>query len=332
MKKHARFSLSVHARNHVPQVLVAIFATALCIMIGVFLISGAMGQKEAAQGDPATGQSTGTIDNGNTDTLTSIDISVITSAILDITSTATNTPTPTPTPTIVISITPTATPTTRIGEQTSPDGVAPDLTGYVVVLDPGHQTHANYDTEPLGPDMEGSKAKCSSGTQGVSTGRPEYEVNLEIGLKMKDYLESLGCVVYMTRTTNQVDISNIERADFALSHDPDVYIRLHCNGSSDSSVRGISVHVADTGKYKSDLETWGDFLGECMSDLTDTKFRGTYPSSIYSGLNWATDIPSFLLEMGFMSNATDDELLSDPDFQQLICEAVAEFVSEMPQR
>lgn len=211
------------------------------------------------------------------------------------------------------------------------DGGAPDLSGYVVVLDPGHQLHANSDQEPLSPNSSETKDKCSSGTSGVSTGRPEYEVNLEIGLRMHDYLESLGCEVYMTRTSNDVDVSNIERANIALSHAPDVYIRLHCDGSTNSSSRGIGVFVADSGAFAGSLTDWGDMLGNCISDATGASYRGCNASSTYSGLNWATDIPSFLLEMGFMSNPTDDELLSDPDYQQEICEGVAEFVSKMNQ-
>jgi len=209
-------------------------------------------------------------------------------------------------------------------------GDTPDLSGYVVVLDPGHQLHANSDQESLGPNMSGTKDKCSSGTSGVSTGRPEYEVNLEIGLRMRDYLESLGCVVYMTRTTNDVDISNIDRANIALSYAPNVYIRLHCDGSTNASSRGIGVFVADSGKYAGSLSDWGPLLGNCLSDTTGSNYRGCNAGSTYSGLNWAADIPSFLLEMGFMSNAADDENLSDPDYQMKICQGVAAFASMIP--
>lgn len=211
------------------------------------------------------------------------------------------------------------------------DGGVPDLSGYVVVLDPGHQLHANSDQEPLSPNSSETKDKCSSGTAGVSTGRPEYQVNLEIGLRMHDYLESLGCEVFMTRTSNDVDVSNIERANIALSHAPDVYIRLHCDGSTNTSSRGVGVFVADSGAFEDSLGDWGDMLGNCISQATGANYRGCNASSTYSGLNWAADIPSFLLEMGFMSNPTDDELLSDPDYQQQICQGVAEFVSKMNQ-
>ena len=215
--------------------------------------------------------------------------------------------------------------TTKVKSNTD----ATDLSGYVVVLDPGHQTHANNEQEPVAPGSEKTKAKCSSGTQGVSTGRPEYEVNLEISLMLRDYLESLGCTVYMTRTENDVDISNIERAEYALSKDPDVYLRIHCNGSDNSSTRGISVFVADSGVYQDELPEWGEMLGRSLEESTGSDFLYCSASSVYSGLNWATDIPSFLLELGFMTNAEEDELLSDSSYQKKICQGVASFIADM---
>ncbi|NLT12174.1 MAG: N-acetylmuramoyl-L-alanine amidase [Clostridiaceae bacterium] len=206
----------------------------------------------------------------------------------------------------------------------------PDLTGYLVVIDPGHQMYPDSEQEPLSPTMSGSKDRVSSGTSGVSTKRPEYEVNLEIALLLKVYLEELGCEVYLTRTENDVNISNIERAEFALSYMPDAYLRLHCNGNMDSSVRGISVFVADFGKHKSNLCVWADALGQSISLATGSPYIGCNASSRYSGLNWATDIPSFLLEMGFMTNQQEDELLSDYSYQLKICSGIADFVSTMP--
>ncbi len=250
-----------------------------------------------------------------------------TSASAEDTAAPTKKTTPTPEPTA------TPKPVETTAKPHVSNGAAPDLTGYVVVIDPGHQTHANSGQEAIAPPeygISGTKDKCSSGTSGVSTCRSEYKVNLEIGLKLASYLESLGCEVHMTRTENDVDISNIERAEFALSYSPDVYIRLHCDGSDNSSARGIGVFVTDLGPLTDKLGDWGDMLGNCLSDSTGSSYRGCWASSTYSGLNWAADVPSFLLEMGFMSNSTDDELLSDPDYQDKICEGIAVFVGEMP--
>ena len=207
-----------------------------------------------------------------------------------------------------------------------------DLSGMVIVIDPGHQRHANSDQEPVAPWSDETKAKVSAGTSGVATGRPEYEVVLEIGLRMRDTLEAMGATVIMTRTSNDVDLSNIERANIAVENNADVFLRLHCDSSDNSSARGIGVFVCSRGDLADSQVKWGDWLGNCLADATGSNYRGCNASTTYSGLNWATSVPSFLLEMGFMSNEDDDWLLSDPDYQQKICNGVAAFCSKMKNR
>lgn len=214
------------------------------------------------------------------------------------------------------------------------NGDAPDLTGYIVVIDPGHQLYSNNEQEamaPAGMGVEGTKEKCSSGTSGVSTKRPEYEVNLEVGLMLCSYLESLGCEVHMTRTTDDVDLSNIDRADIAHSYATDYYIRLHCDGSDNASARGIGVFVTSLGDNASLQTELGDILGNCLAESTGAVFRGTNAGTTYSGLNWTYDIPGCILEMGFMTNPEEDELLSDPAYQQQICAGIADFLATLPQ-
>lgn len=219
--------------------------------------------------------------------------------------------------------------TTQAPERSSGDY---DLSGMVIVIDPGHQRHANSDTEPVAPWSDERKAKVSSGTQGVATGRPEYEVVLEIGLMLRDYLESMGATVIMTRTSNDVDISNIERANIAVENNADVFLRLHCDAADGSSARGIGVFVCNRGELADSQEKWGNLLGNCLEESTGSHFRGCNASSTYSGLNWSTSIPSFLLEMGFMTNSDDDRLLSDPEYQHKICEGIAAFCYKMKSR
>ena len=69
--------------------------------------------------------------------------------------------------------------------------------------------------EPNGPGSSEMKAKCTSGTQGTYSGVPEYQLNLEVSLQLKDELEQRGYQVVMTRTDNETAISNMERAQYA---------------------------------------------------------------------------------------------------------------------
>lgn len=262
-------------------------------------------------------------------------------------------PTPKPTPTVKPTPTPTAKPSpttkptakpsptakpTATAQPTLPASTHPAdldptrLAGYVVVLDPGHQTTRNRETEPISPGSTVLKAKTSSGTTGIVTLIPEYKVDLIIGLMLRDYLEAQGCTVYMTRTVNDVNLSNIDRALFAVEKDPDVYLRLHCNGSTNQNTHGVGIFIADTGAYAAQLPEWGRWLAAALCRTTGAANGGVHASSSYTGLNWANQIPSFLVEMGYMTNPAEDRLLNDPDYQMLLCRGFADFIAQMPKR
>ena len=115
---------------------------------------------------------------------------------------------------------------------------APETNGRLIAIDAGHQSQGDYDTEPLGPGSSEQKARVSSGTQGVSTGIPEYELNLQVALKLQSELEGRGYEVLMIRTTNDVSISNAERAAMANEAGADALVRIHADGSEDSSSNG----------------------------------------------------------------------------------------------
>ena len=80
-----------------------------------------------------------------------------------------------------------------------------------VCIDPGHQGRGNYGTEPVGPGSGTRKTKVSSGTYGRYSRKNEYQVVLEIALKLQKELEHKGYKVVMTRTSHNVNISNAER-------------------------------------------------------------------------------------------------------------------------
>lgn len=199
------------------------------------------------------------------------------------------------------------------------------LTGVSVGIDPGHQEHANSDTEPIAPNSSEMKQKVLSGTAGVRTGIPEYVTNLEISLQLRDALQALGATVYMTRETNDVDISNMERALMFNELGVDLALRIHCNGANDHSVQGAGTYVRRTGEKQAESELAGELILDALCEYTGAKRQGVYLRDTYTGQNWST-VPCVMVEMGYMSNPEEDEKLNDPEYQKLLVAGIAEGV------
>ena len=193
---------------------------------------------------------------------------------------------------------------------------------YVICLDPGHQTKGNPALEEIAPNSDKKKAKVTTGTRGVVTKKYESELMLEIALKLKTSLESKGYKVIMTRTKNDVDISNKERAILANDNKADVYIRLHADGSENKNAAGASVLTSSpknkyTTKVQKESEKFSKILLEEYVKATGAKNRGLIYRDDLTGTNWAT-APNTLIELGFMSNAEEDKKLSEKDYQDKI--------------
>ena len=167
--------------------------------------------------------------------------------------------------------------------------------------------------------------------RGTVTRRMESIVVLEIGLMLRDALLKEGAAVVMTRETQDIYLSNIERAEIAAEADADFFLRLHCNNRDSESVQGIGIYCpygSDYAEAIAERDGWqamGGILLAAMQEATGQEKGGVTTTNRYIGNNWAL-MPSFLIEMGYMSNPAEDVLLSAKPYQQRLVKGMVEGV------
>lgn len=189
----------------------------------------------------------------------------------------------------------------------------------LICIDPGHQVRGNSGLEEVAPGSSTKKPKVSSGTRGVATKKYEYQLTLEVGLKLRDALKTKGYPVYMIRETNDVNISNKERAEKANSMGCEAYIRIHADGINNSSTNGVSVLTASAkNPYTKDVQRPSEKLSrDILSEYvkaTGAKNRGISYRDDLTGTNWSK-VPTTLIELGFMSNPAEDRKMATQEYQ-----------------
>jgi N-acetylmuramoyl-L-alanine amidase len=198
------------------------------------------------------------------------------------------------------------------------------LEGKIIGLDPGHQSTADIALERTSPVSKLFKFRMSAGATGAKTGTAESLINLLIAIKLKDMLTEAGATVIMTRTEQEVFLSNAERASIMNKAGVEFWVRLHCDASSDAKLSGACVLIPAASEspniYDQSLALGVSVL-DAFCASTGANNLSVASLSNQTGFNWSQS-PVVTIEMGYLSNPCDDVHLNRDAYQSACAKGV----------
>ncbi|GAK01103.1 N-acetylmuramoyl-L-alanine amidase [Geomicrobium sp. JCM 19055] len=185
------------------------------------------------------------------------------------------------------------------------------LSGNVIILDAGH-----------GGVDGGSVAK---------SGTLEKDVALDISLKLRDYLQASGALVYMTREDDS-DLANESTRGFSNrktedlksrlevinSSNADYYVSLHLNATPSSKWRGAQTFYNRT--FEESKLMAESVQGEMVRQLENTNRSALPIHNIF--LVDRAEIPGVLVEVGFLSNVQEAADLGTEEYQDKVAASI----------
>ena len=165
------------------------------------------------------------------------------------------------------------------------------------------------------------------GKIGINNGL-EKDVNLKISKKVQKRLIEQGIHVVMTREDDDgfynESKSNKKIADMkkrvALINEtkPDIAVSIHQNSYHEESIKGAQVFYYTHSK---EGERAATVMQEALKALDTNNKRQAKENSTYYMLK-RTEVPTIIVECGFLSNAQEAEKLKNEEYQDKVAEAI----------
>lgn len=152
----------------------------------------------------------------------------------------------------------------------------------------------------------------------VGNGLREKDITLDIALRVKQLLEEKGFAVIMTRDSD-VYPSLKERTDLANNANADIFVSIHVNSGGGT---GIETWWYSKGpEPQKSLELAKSIQNELIKE-TNARDRGVKDGNLH--VNRESKMPSALIEVGFIDNASDAAKLAQSSYKQQIAKGIVE--------
>ncbi|WP_456958455.1 N-acetylmuramoyl-L-alanine amidase [Lysinibacillus sp. TE18511] len=179
------------------------------------------------------------------------------------------------------------------------------LKNRIIILDPGH----------------GGK---DHGT--VNGSISEKNITLKVGTRVKEKLEAEGAKVLMTRTGDTYPTLQ-DRVDFTNANYGEIFVSIHVNSALNTSAQGTETYYAiSTGDMHQEDIDLATFVNNQIVNNLKMKNRGVKEQQYYVIRNM--NIPSILVELGFLSNSEDRAKMTDDQYAELFAESIFKGISQ----
>lgn len=165
------------------------------------------------------------------------------------------------------------------------------------------------------------------GAVGVTTGKTENELNLSYALKIEKYLKAFGVNVVQTRTTLKglYDVFNQDfkqqdmekRKQIINNSKANLVVSIHMNKFTNSSSNGAQVFYGPNNENSHDLaNSIRDEMVKNFNNARELTLEGDYY------ITNCSNIPTVIVECGFLSNEQEELNLINEDYQNKMCYSI----------
>ena len=187
----------------------------------------------------------------------------------------------------------------------------------VVYVDAGHGFGNSYGVADKG---------AGDGTPyHTLTGKLESELNLEVALKVKEILLSMGYDVIMTRESESTEYVTInDRVAAVNASDADIFVSIHANSSTASSAKGARVYYSTLNLGAAKCEKYANCMAAALNATEGASLKTVTVSTDRPdvGVIKGVKVPTVLVETCFLTNEEDAALAASEEWIALMAEGI----------
>ena len=151
----------------------------------------------------------------------------------------------------------------------------------------------------------------------------EKEITLEVAKMTKTLLEESDYKVGMTRDSDDyIELRN--RSKIANERNAKVFVSIHCNSSEEDEGKGIETYYTEQKGLEDKI--LAEMIQESLIKQTDANNRGIKVAN-YTVIVRST-MPSVLVEVGFLTDAEENELLQNEEYQRKLAKGISEGIKK----